>query len=266
MLHAQERAFQVHVDDTLPLLVAAVDHRGPRLDRGGAHERVEAAEALAGRVDHRRDLAFARDVDGHRLDRAAGRGQVVGDLLRTRLVDVGDDDPVAVEREPVDDRFAQSGRATGHDDHARRERWPLRHRNAARPPSHGMTAPGRVRRRVAREEERDRGDLVGGADAAQREMGRQRLEELVGIVELVGDSPEARRVDRAGRDHVGAHRGPVLDGDLARQRDEPGLGGAVRGVALGADQPERRRGVDDRPAARRQEVRAARPGTPRRSR
>ena len=120
-----------------------------------ADERVEPAEALAGRVDHRRDLALARDVDRHRLDGATGCREVVGDLLRARLVDVGDDDAVAVEREPVDDRLAEPGRATGHDvtaDASVAITSPHR-RQAAVARDDGTRG---VRRRVAREEQRDR--------------------------------------------------------------------------------------------------------------
>ena len=49
-------------------------------------------------------------------------------------------------------------------------------------------------------------------------------------------------------------RRPVLDRDLLGEQDEPGLGGAVRGVALGADEPEHRRGVDDAAALAREHV------------
>ena len=54
----------------------------------------------------------------------------------------------------------------------------------------------------------------------------------------------------------------VLDGDLAGQRDQAGLGRAVGRVALGADEAEDRRGVDDRARPRPPACRDRRPAGP----
>src|SRR5437879_3530004 len=66
--------------------------------------------------------------------------------------------------------------------------------------------------------------------------------------------PEPWGVDGAGRDDVGADLRPVLEGDLSCEGDEPGLGGAVRAVALGADEAEHRRRVHDAAAVAGQHV------------
>ena len=106
----------------------------------------------------------------------AGRGQVVGDLLRARFVDVGDDDPVAVGREPADDRFTQSRRATSDDDDPRGElgghaRAALSHRGEAAVARDDRA--GRVPGAVAREEECDLGDIARGTQSSRGNVGHQ---------------------------------------------------------------------------------------------
>src|SRR5207237_1196124 len=67
----------------------------------------------------------------------------------------------------------------------------------------------------------------------------------LGIGHRLCHLPEPRCVDRPRCDHVGPHDGAVLDRQLAGEPDEPRLGRAVRRVALGADEAEHGRGVDD---------------------
>ena len=138
-----------------------------------------------------------------------------------------------------------------------------RHRRAASPPSAGITAPV-----VYADWSEARNSAMPATSSAvpRRCSGMflcEHLEERLAVdAHLVRDLAEAGRVDRARRDDVGPDRRAVLDRDLARQRDEPGLGRAVRAVALGPDEPEHRRGVDDRSAAAVEHVRdrgAARP-------
>ena len=202
-------------------VVGRVDDRRAGLDRGAAHEHVEAAVLLDDRLEHRRDLALVGDVDDGRLGVAAR----VGDRdrrprARAVLVDVGDDarwrpPPRAGARSP---RRARTPPPVTTATCPRSARSSERRQSAVGRDDRA----GRVRREVRREEQRDAGDVVGGAEPVQRDRllaGRRRSS--AGIVSA---TLRKRGVSiEPGRDHVGAHRRPVLGRDLARQRDEPGL-------------------------------------------
>ena len=125
-----------------------------------------------GRVDHRGDLALARDVDRHRLDGAAGCREVVGDLLPR-----GSSTSATTTRSPSSANrltiASPSPDAPPVTMITATRAWPSRHRirgEAAVARDHGARG---VRRRVAREEQRDRGHVVGGADAVRAGPGRR---------------------------------------------------------------------------------------------
>ena len=84
---------------------------------------------------------------------------------------------------------------------------------------------GDVARPVGREEQDHLGDLVGLADAAERDRLGDRLERVGHLLPHRGE----RRADVAGRDAVDAHGRAVLERAALRERDHARLRGRVRG-------------------------------------
>ena len=255
MLHAQERALEVDVEHALPLVVGAVDDRGARLDRRAAHEHVEPAVAVAGGgVDHRRDVLLVR---ARRTATAIGAcppaDHRVGDPLRRRFVDVGDDDAAALAAaRRCDDRLAEAGRAAG-DEAIRPPKRPSTAviGSAASPPSAGITAPD-----VYAERSLARNSAMPATSSAVP----SRCSGMFPSSPSMKPSPSCISSAPCGTAGVSIEPGAIT---LARtvgpysaaicwvERDQPGLRRAVRGVALGADEPEHRRGVDDAAAVAR---------------
>ena len=140
-----------------------------------------------------------------------------------------------------------------------------RHRNAASPPSAGITAPVVYAERSDARNSAMLGDVVGGAEPVQRD----RLLEA-GARTRSASSPRpcgsgACRSIRV-RSRWPAPAGPYSVAIWRIERDEPGLRGPVGGVALGPDEAEHGRGADDAARCRSRPGRGARPGTPRRPR
>ena len=81
-----EVAGQVHVDDRLPVLREHIVKHSVAQDAGGVEHDVQTAERLARLLDHRQAVVEFGDRPVVRCRIAAGRLDLVDDLLRRRLV------------------------------------------------------------------------------------------------------------------------------------------------------------------------------------
>lgn len=96
-----EDAIEVDVDDLLPTLEGELGERREIAETSRVHQDRDGAQLLADRFEHRIDLRPISDVGG------------VG-VLVVRRIEVEGGDPVSVGGQPLGDRPADSGCASGH--------------------------------------------------------------------------------------------------------------------------------------------------------
>ena len=188
------------------VVVGGVDDRRPRLDRGAAHEHVEPAVLLDDRLEHRRDLALVGDVDDASAPRRRRRRRsqsatccaasssmsattTVAPSAASRRA-IASPRPDAAAGDDRDPRPSVARRVTGTPPGRRRPGSPRR----SCTPTGRARGTARCRRRPRAVPSRCSG-IVCSRPVEERRVGHR-----------LGDLAEPRRVDRAGRDHVGPHR------------------------------------------------------------
>ena len=129
VLHAQERAREVHVEHALPLVPLEEMRRPAAGDSRGGHDRVDAPVLVRDRVEHARDRVLVAHVGLRELDFGRARRQR-DRFLRSREIDAHD--TRAFGREASDSREPDPRRRAGD------------HRDLAVKTSHEAVLAGRV--------------------------------------------------------------------------------------------------------------------------
>ena len=137
VLHQREHAFQVGVDDRVPLLLAQLGDGHHAGDAGTAEQDVQAPEPIHGGLHHRRRVLHRPDVARDAEHLAPSGAQIFHGPAERVGVDIGDHDLRALVQEELGRGPPDAGGTTGDQRHPAL--------NPARPTCHDPSSLRRAR-------------------------------------------------------------------------------------------------------------------------